>query len=333
KVGRQFFPGLKVHVEGDKIQKRQLEILGTGETHIGHQCAGIFRLDRFATAPYDPFDARLPVPPPHAGRNLIADHETKPRRMAGEPRDIGAQITHDAADASRIVAECDVLLPRQPDHDAQAVGRCDVHQPARRQGIDADRIESGDRHRLEIALDDGPGRKLNARRIGPERPIGDAADPEFLVADIQELAAHIRPLHVAMTGHLGLNCGVAVVSLAGRYLGNGERDPLKRRNAHTSSDLTLSSSSLARGANCFPYQSHAVRTIVRMSDICGVHCSTDWASCGSAISAAGSPARRKPCLSGTGLPPTASTAVMTSRTEYPRPVPRLTLMLAPPASR
>ena len=45
------------------------------------------------------------------------------------------------------------------------------------------------------------------------------------------------------------------------------------------------------------------------------------------INAGGSPGRRRPSMMGTTVLPTASTAEMTSRTECPRPVPRLMLAL------
>src|SRR5262249_25198089 len=318
----------------DEIQERQLEILGRGEIHIGHQRAGVFRFGRLVKAPDEAFDARFAVPT-HDGRgNLVADHEAKHGGMAREARDIGAQLSQDTANASRVVEEGDVLLPRQPDHDAQVVGHCNVHQPARRKRIDADRIEAGGRDRLEVALDDSVDRELNARAIRPERPVGDATDPEFLITDIQKLAADIRPLHLAMPGRRSPGSGVPVEMLAGEHLvGRERRDPLERCDAHTSSGLTLTLPSRARGASCFPCQSHAVRTIVWRSDICGTQCSVACARRGSATSAAGSPARRAQWMTGTGLPPTASTAVMTSRIEYPRPVPRLTLTLGAPTSR
>src|SRR5262249_20145698 len=156
-----------------------------------------------------------------------------------------AQLSNDAAHPSSIVEEGDMLLPRQPDHDAQAVGHCNVHQPARRKRIDADRIEAGGRDRLEVALDDSVARELDARAIRPERPVGDATDPEFLVADIEELAVSMRPLQLAVPRRRRLNSGVAVPALSGSDLaGRGQRDPLERCNAHTNSGLTLSSPAL-----------------------------------------------------------------------------------------
>ena len=87
-----------------------------------------------------------------------------------------------------------MLLPRQADHDAQAVLRGEVEQPERRRRVGAHGVDPAGRHLREVlrhALEVG---ELLPVLVGPERAVGDAADVELLVAGVQELARRARSL-------------------------------------------------------------------------------------------------------------------------------------------
>ncbi len=76
----------------------------------------------------------------------------------------------------------------------------------------------------------------------------------------------------------------------------------------------------------------AVETISRRVRL-AFHCKRVSARRGSATNAGGSPGRRGQRRSGTGLPVTSSTMAMTSRTEWPRPVPKFAAKDSLPACR
>ena len=194
----------------------------------------------------------------------------------------------------RYVEERDVLLPGQPDHHEQAVALRRVEQPARRHRVDAHGVDARGRHRREVAIDD-LGARVVAVRVGPERPVGHALDLELLVPGIQKLAGDARPLH------------------------RRRRDARDGRNTR-----------LWHGAHrvC---QRHAVAMIVSRPECCGTQPRKLRLRPGSATSVAGSPARGAASRRGSSRPAIRSTAVTTSRTEKPRPLPRLHATLAPPS--
>ena len=81
-----------------------------------------------------------------------------------------------------------MLLPRQPDHDAQPMAQRRVEDPPRGRGVRANSIDAVRRHRLEIALDPFGRPETVAVACLGERAVGDAPDPEPVVADCEKLA-------------------------------------------------------------------------------------------------------------------------------------------------
>ena len=93
---------------------------------------------------------------------------------------------------SALVEEGDVLLPRQVDHHPQPVLLRGIEQPRGGYRVDADGVEPAAaiwaKSRSTIS-----GEPESAHRgAGRERPVGDAPDPELLVADVEELATDHR---------------------------------------------------------------------------------------------------------------------------------------------
>src|SRR5262252_4196835 len=78
---------------------------------------------------------------------------------------------------------------------------------------------------------------------------------------------------------------------------------------------------------------HACSTMVERSGYRGWKLSSCWASRASATSDGASPGRRPTSRRGTVRPLTRSTAAITSRTEWPAPVPTLAAKLGLPAAR
>src|SRR6185312_7119987 len=83
----------------------------------------------------------------------------------------------------------------------------------------------------------------------------------------------------------------------------------------------------------FSCQFHAFLTMVSRSEKRGFQPSTFAALLASATRTGGSPARRGPSRKGTGRGEILPTVSITSRTEYPLPVPRFRARLAPPLAR
>jgi hypothetical protein len=81
-----------------------------------------------------------------------------------------------------------MLFPEQADHDAQAVPLRRVQEPTRRLSIRADAVEAVGRHRREVVRDDVGAVVLAAIRLGAEGIVRDAADVEYLIAEVDELA-------------------------------------------------------------------------------------------------------------------------------------------------
>ncbi len=115
--------------------------------------------------------------------------------MARARADLGAHHLLDVRRVGPVYEKADILLRREADHDAEAMAVGGVQQRARRHGVrDADRVEAVGRHLSEVALDDLEVAILVAVLIGAECAIGDPADPELIVVNVQKLPARTRPV-------------------------------------------------------------------------------------------------------------------------------------------
>ena len=146
-------------------------------------------------------DPAAAEPTRYRGRDLVADGVAQHGRVVGRGAHAGAHQRLDVGGVLLVGEEPNVALDRQADHDTQAVAcRC-VEQPARRHRIGADRVDPMRRHQSEVLLDNVGLGDLAAVGAAPERAVGDAADVELFVADVEELAARGQP---AQSGRGGL---------------------------------------------------------------------------------------------------------------------------------
>src|SRR5581483_1418720 len=113
------------------------------------------------------------------------------------------------------VQEGDVLLPRDARHHHEAVLMSQIEQPALGGAVETNRVDAAGRHLCEVARDRV---RLEATgRLGAERTVGDALDPQLLPSQIQRLAPHAGA-RGRLTGDLGLG---------GRHLRSAARCALK----------------------------------------------------------------------------------------------------------
>jgi hypothetical protein len=174
---------LEIDVEADEVQEGQIQVLGRRVVDVGDEPARVLRLGR-AVQPLQETLHRPPaVPPHHRGRDLAADRVAQNRGVAGAGGHGGAHAVLDDDGQPRVIEEGDVLLPRNPDHDPQALPVSRLQQPRRRHGIGADRVETLGRDPLQVALDLLPVVELVAGVIRPEGAVGDPAHPERLAPD------------------------------------------------------------------------------------------------------------------------------------------------------
>ena len=126
------------------------------------------------------------VPADDARRNLVAERQDRDRRMAADRPHLRGEVAADGALQRVVVEKCDVLRPRQPDHDAQAAAGRFVEQIGVRRRVGADRIDAEIRHQAKVPRHLRQRRKLIARRVGREGAVGHAFDQEARRIDAQK---------------------------------------------------------------------------------------------------------------------------------------------------
>ena len=98
-----------------------------------------------------------------------------------------AHGAHDLRADRAVVEELDVLGPRDRDqHEQPRLGE-QVHEPARRHVVDAQEVDAEVAHEREVGAHACRRAEELARRIGMERPVGDALEEKFLVSAKEKL--------------------------------------------------------------------------------------------------------------------------------------------------
>ena len=101
---------------------------------------------------------------------------------------IGAHAIPDFAAAPPAIEKRHVLLPGQADHDAQSPFPCTVEQPAWRDRVGANGVETVTGDQREVALDRLPVVKLIAVLVWPEGPVCRAFNPQLGFAGVDEFS-------------------------------------------------------------------------------------------------------------------------------------------------
>ena len=153
--------------------------------HVGDEPAGILRLGRVVEPLDEPLERRLPCQRTiGAGISLPTRSRAPPDgpRIARRLRGRGPRSSRLRSRDSRKATCCSQGSPTST-RSPRSAGQ--VEEPARRHGIDANRVDAGGAHRRR-----GRGARLAfGRHVVAERPVRDAADVELLVAGEEELPA------------------------------------------------------------------------------------------------------------------------------------------------
>lgn len=117
-IASELFDAVQVHVEGEEIEARDLEVLGHREVGVGYQRLGVDLLDLVCERAQESPDAGRLVPADHVRRDLVPDEEGEqgPRRVAQG----AGGVPHAAPDLPSFgagIEEAEMLRPRDSDQE------------------------------------------------------------------------------------------------------------------------------------------------------------------------------------------------------------------------
>src|SRR5262249_44293264 len=144
---------MEIQVERADVEERQVEKLCRWEVDVGEKAVRRRGLRRLVEAAQESLDAHPPMPANHAGRDLVSECEGEYRRVIAELPDFRRELAANVALQRAVVEKRDVLRPRQPDHDVEALGRRRVEQLAPWRGVGPDRIDAELGHLAEVGGD------------------------------------------------------------------------------------------------------------------------------------------------------------------------------------
>src|SRR5205814_6400868 len=163
--------------------------------------------------------------PAHDGSwNLVANGVTKKCRMAGAGAECGTHHPFDRTGALAVIEKGHRTFDRQPRHDPQSLSVRRVQQPEGRRCVGADRVHAVGSHLRKVAFHHLRRWKFLALLVRAKRPVGHAADIQFLVADKNKFALHpgtidnrairhrVEPRYVLGTGKLKRNWFATMIS-------------------------------------------------------------------------------------------------------------------------
>ena len=114
--------------------------------------------------------------------------------------------------------------PRHPDHDPETVLLRQVQEPLVGHGVGAYRVHAGATHQLEVFGDARGRRKVVAVRVGRERAVAHALDPEPLGTQLKEFPGDRRSQRSAV--HLVIEItgigSLAASAPPGRFANSGQ---------------------------------------------------------------------------------------------------------------
>ena len=198
-VGFEAFLRFQVDVKANKIQKRQLQVLGGRIIDIGDQTLRVLLFRGARHLFEEPLDAAAPLPSDDGGWDFVAQGVTEHGRMAGTGTNLFAHHAFDRLDAFRVIQKGGRTFDRQAHQHEQPVFLRGIEQPTRRRRVSAHRVDAVVPHLGQIAFDTVASRKLVPLGVRPERSVSDAANEEFFVADEDKFSAHMGP-HIRPPG-------------------------------------------------------------------------------------------------------------------------------------
>src|SRR5207244_4058341 len=185
-------PRLEVDVEAKENQERQPQVFGRRVVHIRDQGIRILLLDNPVQAFDESFDATASVPSDDRRGDLISDNVTEHRGMARARSNPGPDPSLDLFDPARLVEESHMLAPVESDHDPELVLPRRIQEPTRRRGVDAHDVEAARRHLRKVPLHRLRRETLLPVFVHVEGTIADAANPELLGPEEEELPLDCR---------------------------------------------------------------------------------------------------------------------------------------------
>ncbi len=191
-IRAQIALAVQVDVEGAHVEAGEVEVFGGREVRVGEQRRRRRRLRVVVELAEEALDARRAVPAHHTRRDLVAHGEEQRGGMRRQATHIGGHLAPDAPCQRGVVEEGDVLHPRQPDHQAQALRVGGVEHLVGRRRVGADGVDAGRRHGREVGLHAGERGVLAARGVRCERAVGHALHEKASATDFQELPADAR---------------------------------------------------------------------------------------------------------------------------------------------
>ena len=184
---------LEVDVERDEVEERKVQVLRRRIVDVRDEPVGVLVPDRVVKPLEVALDLAAPEPASHRRRDLVAEPVCEQRGMPGDRAHL---LADDASDVRRRVAVdqvADVLLGREPDHDAEAVALREVEELGRRHRVrDPDDVDAVRGHLREVVVDRGQVVVLAPVRVRLEGAVADPADAEPVVADAEVLPANAR---------------------------------------------------------------------------------------------------------------------------------------------
>ena len=181
---------MEINIVAVEIDLARQQVFGRRKIRVGRERARVVLLDD-ADEPVEEFlHARRAVPAHEVGRNFIVDEKAEHGRVTGVGDGGLGHVALDRPHGLTIVEEEDALVPRNGDHDADALGQCQIEEPPRGGVIDADDIDAEFAHEAQIERGFFRCRQLRAVwRGGTERSVGHALQVKFLVTFEKKLRA------------------------------------------------------------------------------------------------------------------------------------------------
>jgi hypothetical protein len=124
------------------------------------------------------------------GRDLIANRVAENGAMSSATAHLCADTPKDFPRELLSVQKSDVLLPGEARHHSEALPLRGVEQPARRNIVRPDGVDSTLGDTGEVSLDHFSPRERASICVRSERPVSHTANIEFLVTHKEELAFH-----------------------------------------------------------------------------------------------------------------------------------------------
>ena len=180
---------LEVDVPGVVVDAADAQVLGGRVVDVRDERTGVRRPDGVGEALQEGLHRRGAVPAHDARGDLVADAEGQDGRVAGAAAHAVGHAARGSGPAARVWSRNVMCSSQGMSTATQRPWRLGgIEQPRGRHRVDADGVDAGRGHLREVRVGLRRVVAVVAGRAGQERAVRDAADPELLVADVEEAA-------------------------------------------------------------------------------------------------------------------------------------------------